>query len=506
MVSQVTNSDSSLDYRMPDSRQDIADADNDMDLLHMTQLPNHETLKELIAIFFNQFYNTLPCFHKQKFIEEVESGYLLKEAPLVLYAICCLTSSRHTHVRIQERQKEWYELAKLSYELTTRSPHQGLRAIQAVLLLVYHATTIGDFSADWLFLGKAWRQAVALGLNRLDVKHPRTGSSHRVASDAGGNIEERDTNENKTVVEKEECRRTLWLLLMLDRGRAWPTASPNAVSELYFKADIPLPETVFQDLNPRSRQSPFENAVFTTNLNNMINSSIENVALNLWYYLAVAHILLGRVAELIHSLHEASHTLAYTNQCNQLDSLIVRFRLSIPRQATSVFEASSTDCQQVIWLNIVLNTMAILLHYRCSTGVPISDASSQFALAVTAARSTAQLIKDVSRISVDLLLSAHFGAPLYMAACVLVIQWNTTRDASLREDIGLFESVFNRMNEVFLFLGLKFKIALEHDLARGEKGSEAMRAKGAQGLLADCSRWTFMNDELKRRGIDIQIS
>ena len=103
-------------------------------------------------------------------------------------------------------------------------------------------------------------------------------------------------------------------------------------------------------------------------------------------------------------------------------------------------------------------------------------------------------------------MSAHFGASLYMAACVLLLQWNTTKDTSMKEDISLFTLVFDRLGEVFLLLGMKFKIALERDMTRSEEELRALRRKGAQGLLADCSKWTFVQDEIKRRGFDVHIS
>jgi hypothetical protein len=498
----TASADIPVDYSSSDTGHDVADAGDDMNLLHIAQLPPLGALLELTDIFFDHFYSSIPCLHKQRLVDEIESGYLQKEAPLLLYVICCLTASRHTDSHIRERQKQWYELAKLSYELTSRSPSQILRAIQAVLLLVYHAITIGDFSVSWLFLGKAWRQAVSLGLNRLDFD---------LSEMAGQNAEkcpdDCDNDLDKTVVEKEECRRTLWLLFILDRGHAWPTASPNAISEMHFKVNIPLPESSFQSLDLALRHSPFENTVFTPNLMSLIApSSTDNGSFGILYYLAIAHVLLGRVAELVHSLHDSPHTLEYAKRCNELDAFIVKFRLSIPRRASSVLEASSKDGQQVIWLNLVLNTADILLHYRCSVGVPVSDASSQFAIAVNAARNTAQLIRDASRTSVDHLLSAHFGAPLYMAGCVLLIQWNATKDPSMREDISLFELVFDRMSEVFLLIGLKYKIALEKDLAKSEEGLRALRVKGAPGMLADCSQWRFVQDEIKRRGFDVQIS
>jgi hypothetical protein len=34
----------------------------------------------------------------------------------------------------------------------------------------------------------------------------------------------------------------------------------------------------------------------------------------------------------------------------------------------------------------------------------------------------------------------------------------------------------------------------------------AMRGKGAPGMLADCSQWRFVQDEIKRRGFDVQMS
>jgi hypothetical protein len=62
------------------------------------------------------------------------------------------------------------------------------------------------------------------------------------------------------------------------------------------------------------------------------------------------------------------------------------------------------------------------------------------------------------------------------------------------------------MSEVFLLIGLKYKIALEKDLAKSEEGLRAMRGKGAPGMLADCSQWRFVQDEIKRRGFDVQMS
>ncbi|KAH7399600.1 fungal-specific transcription factor domain-containing protein [Pyrenochaeta sp. MPI-SDFR-AT-0127] len=499
-----------ISYPTPDSRQEIFQAEGALefqqDLLSNFQLPDDDLLLELVELFFQHFYHDFPCFHKRNFLTNVKNGYLQKEAPLLMYAICCIASRHHADLTIRKRQGDWYEQAKFSYDLTRRFPHQGLHTIQAVLLLVYHAFSIGDFSSSWLFIGKAWRQVVALGMNRLD-----TSQAVRVTGQSSSADHEKvfdlEISRAKTVVEREEYRRTLWLLFMMDRNHAWPTGWPAAINELQFKVDIPISDSLFQALDPQKETSPHPNAVFTRKLNHLINkSSSGKDPLNIFHYLSVAHVILSRITELVHSLHDQPNTEEYADECRELDSFVVKFRLSLPRKATSILEAPPEERGQVVWLNLTLNLMAILIHYRCAGGVPVPDAHSQFALAVAAARSTAQIIKDAARISVDLLLSAHVGSSLYIAACVLTIQWRTSGDESLKEDIDLFMLVFDRMNEVFVFLGWKFKLALEHDLNRDEESIMSLKERGFKGLLADCSKWNFVKEEVSRKGINVDIT
>ncbi|KAF1946328.1 hypothetical protein EJ02DRAFT_249808 [Clathrospora elynae] len=504
------NIDTLIGYPTPGSAtlQQDDSVDFEASLLENFQLPHKQVLIQLVDLFFEHLCHMFPCFHKKSFIAKVRSGDMEIEAPLLLYAICAVTARYHPDDSVKRRGKDWYEQARFSYELTRRIHHPALRTLQAVPLLVFHAYTIGDFSASWLFLGKAWRQAVVLGMNRMDASHAVAMGLTRLDATAGDDrIYCLEKSEGKTLVEREEYRRALWLLFMMDRMHAWPTGWPAAITETQFKVDIPIADTLLQALDPELEESPYANILFTRNLSRLIaSSSSANHPLNLFHYIAIAHILLGRVAELIHSLHNVPDTLEYADDCAELDAHIVRFRLSLPRQATYVLEAPPADRGHVVWLHITLNTMAILLHYRCSKNVPVSNTASQFTLAVIAARNTAQIVKDASRISTELLLSAHIGSSLYVAACVLVIQWRLTGDESLKEDIELFGLVFERMDEVFSFLGLKFKFALEHDLKRSEGDLMSLRERGFRGLLADCSKWEHVKEGVKRRGIDIDIS
>jgi hypothetical protein len=313
-----------------------------------------------------------------------------------------------------------------------------------------------------------------------------------------------DKDAGATAVEKEEYRRTLWLLFIQDRNHAWPTSWPHIVPETHFKIHIPIANSIFQAMDPRAQTTRYRNTPFTRNLGHLIaNLSLDKEATNVFHYVCIAHVLLGRVAEVVHSLHDA---LEYVEECEELDSHIVKLRLSLPRQAISVLEAAPEDRAHVVWLQVILNTSAMLLNFRCAKGDLATDISSQFLSAVVAAHNIAQVIKDASRVSIDLLLSPPIASGLYVAACILAIQWRTTEDSSCKDELDIFELVFDRMDEHFAFLGLKFKTALAHDLNRSRENLQELKDRGFKGLLADCTKWRHVKEEVQRRGLAIDIT
>ncbi|USP77220.1 uncharacterized protein yc1106_04494 [Curvularia clavata] len=478
-----------LSYPTPGTTDTPADEMMSLEPPENFQLPPQIVIVQLANIFFEHLYPMFPCFHKKRLFLAIESGQLQNESPILLYAICCVAARHHPEDTIKRRSKDWYEQAKFSYELTRQKPEPFLRIVQAVLLLIFHAWTIGDFSSSWLFLGKAWRQAVVLCLN-VDANCGKTPQPN--------------LNQGKTSVEKEEHRRALWLLFMMDRTHSWPTGWPVAIPETQFKVDFPKPESAFQAMDPESHTLCDGNTPFTRNLSELIcSSSSAKDPLNVLHYIAIAHVLLGRVSELVHSPHSSPDSPEYAENCAKLDNSIVKFRISLPRQASSVLAAPPADREHVVWLQVTLNAMAIILHYRRREQGSSPDSTSPSSLALIAARNVAQVAKDASRISVDLLLSAHIGSSLYIAACVLVIQWRLSGDESLKDDIDLFTFVFERMDEEFIFLGLKFKSALEHDMKKSREELLGLQEWGFRGLLADCKKWDYARLEAEQRGLEI---
>ena len=111
------------------------------------------------------------------------------------------------------------------------------------------------------------------------------------------------------------------------------------------------------------------------------------------------------------------------------------------------------------------------------------------------------MVKDTSRISVDHLLSHHISGALYVASCVLVIQWRLTGDNDFKADADLFTLLFDRLNEVHESIGLKCKLALAFDMKRDVDSIRRLREKGFKGLLSDCSKWTDVLNAAGAQGI-----
>jgi hypothetical protein len=160
-------------YPTPES-----DLQHERDPLADFHLPSHDMLAELVTLFFDHLYHLFPCFHRKSFESQVQNGTMAKDSPLILYTICCVTARLHPDASVKQRQVDWYEQAKFAYQLTQRAPDPGLRILQAALLLVFHAGTVGDFSSGWLFMGKAWRQASALGLSKYGAPVPSKSNTN----------------------------------------------------------------------------------------------------------------------------------------------------------------------------------------------------------------------------------------------------------------------------------------------------------------------------------------
>ncbi|PVI08105.1 hypothetical protein DM02DRAFT_153666 [Periconia macrospinosa] len=464
----------------------------DLDLLADVALPSCDVLLDMVDMFFSNYYSRLSCFHKATFYSELHSGKLNNEAPMLLYIICSMVAHLHPDPSIKSQQDIWYNQAKFLYELTPRDPAPALRTIQTALCLIMHGFTRADYSTCWLLVGKAWRQAASLGMNRLDTVRATNVVKDQVEISEENAILSWRQWRGKTAPEREECRRTLWFLYILDRNMSWPSGWPSAMSEQQFKLDIPTTDATFQSFTEDTELSSTRNVPFVRNLNSLIAStSTAKSPLNALHYLVVAHVLLGRIAEHVHSLYDSPDTPEYAQECDTLDDSLTKLRLSLPRTMSSVLEASANDRHHVLWLNVLLNSMAILLHYRESCYSRPDASQDHFIRAIAAAKNIVLIGKDTTRISTSLLYSAHVLCSLYFAGCVLVIQWRTANDESCKDDVEIVKLILDKAADETNNLGRKYRDALKRDLERSQSEILRLRDAGYQGLLVDCSQWAW---------------
>jgi hypothetical protein len=158
-------------YPTPDSSIILRDPADQQDLFADLQLPTHDLLIELVGLFFDHVGHLFPCFHLKILKQEIHEGVVQDACPMLLFAICSMACRYHSNPSLRARQQDWYNQATLSYEFTQRHLQSPLRTIQAVLVLLSHGYTSGDFSASCLGISKVWKQVVTLGLNRLDANY-----------------------------------------------------------------------------------------------------------------------------------------------------------------------------------------------------------------------------------------------------------------------------------------------------------------------------------------------
>lgn len=498
--------------------------------------PNQDRLVELTEIFLDHFDAFLPFLHRASFLENIRSGELPQRAPALIYASLAISAGSHSDSTVRAQQEAWYCKAKALYAETAHDPQQPLQVIQAAACIIFRALMCRDYSVAWLVMGKAWRQAVALGFHRLD------GDGIRSPGQAP---------EPTSLREKEEQSRTMWTLFILDRGMCFPLGLPHAIDDRQFMANLPLNDGVFQGISPVVRLlAPYftfssntddiqfiESATakpFTRNFTKLVTSiqaDPNDTSPDLLRFIVVSYVLLGRIVEHIQSPYASTDRDEYESEFQALDMDLIRIRLSIPRSASFLPAATADNFKHVVWLNAVINISTILLHARpiqaqattsdqefTRNGADVSQdpKPTHWAHCLTAARNTVGIVKDASRVSMETLFNPHTSVSFYLAGRILALELLETKFAnatnpqqsasqqqqrdseSLRTEIDILLLLFDRLAEVFPDLGSKFKTGLLNQLDQDAESVRQIKAEGVKGFLGKCPGWSSRAKEYRQ--------
>ncbi|KAL1618103.1 F-actin-capping protein subunit beta [Neofusicoccum ribis] len=241
----------------------------------------------------------------------------------------------------------------------------------------------------------------------------------------------------------------------------------------------------------------------------MIMTTPKDGKPTVYHAIMKAYLLLGRVNEHVHSLEASSDPDEHYREFRQLDTELSRFKLSLPRHATTLRTCPVEEAKQIVWLNAILSTATILLHHRPVTSedeLPQSpstegstasqpDTNASFEYCVSAARNMARLIQEATRISVDTLINPHIGSSLYVCGKILILHTHLTKSDEVRTDIDMFLLLCDRIADVYPTLGTKFKNGMRYDLKQDAKGVRKMREDGARGMMTKCGDWAGANPQ-----------
>lgn len=183
----------------------------------------------LAELYFEKIHPLVPCLHRVKFTALLESPGRLSQPNALILIVLALACGEHQDHAIRRYAPLLYKRANYLVNTAITEGRYAVRNVQALTLMCTYLYFQGKLSEMWIALGKAYRMATALGLNRID--------SHR-----GGGIAPTPKDE----VEKEERRRVMWQLFYLDRVLGFTCGWGFVVDDRYFAVDFPQEDVAYQ--------------------------------------------------------------------------------------------------------------------------------------------------------------------------------------------------------------------------------------------------------------------
>lgn len=459
-------------------------------------MPSLDAILDLIDVFYERFYLTLPVLHKGRLVSRLQTHGVDGVSPLLLLAIMTVAASGHPHASVRANQAPWRALARDALKRALPTEEAPLQTLQAALLLIFDALQQGDYPATWMLLGEAWRKAAVIGYHQIDARDPETAPAPVVQY--LGSLEGLDA------VQREECRRVVWTFFVLDRGLCYPIGMVHAVDERRLAVHFPMSEDDFARAEDVGADAPVLR--YTNDMGRLIARVREHGrCCTLLHYIILAYVLLGRVTEEIYMQDAEEESDA------ALDGLIehlVQIRLLLPGYASDLSLAAPGDVPYVIWLSAVLGVGTIFLHHRALRRddddvdeAHAADVAAKWPHAVRTARNVVQLLRDACRAgAASSFMLAHTTAALFVSTRVLIMEYlcpsgDARHDrALLRSDLEVLAAVSMQAHGSLGMLGRKFIMGFKFHVRMGEADVRASKDYGAKGLLKRCGDWALADD------------
>lgn len=452
-------------------------------------LPPIEKVLELVHIFFDKYYAFLPVIHKQSLLSKLQKDGVDGIARVLLLAILSVSAKSHFEEQVRQMGPSWLSECKSILSQRMSTAEHPLQTLQAAVLFIFETTIQTDFSGAFLILAEAWRKSVAAGYSQID-------------GGLSGNMSLFGSADKHNWIEREEGRRVMWSLFMVDRGMCLPFGLAHTIDERRLVLDLPMADDDFQDCTTKesdSRKTPVRYRHDLDKLITTIQSSSRQGNSPISHFLILAYVLTGKISEELYSVDDDVDERE--SRMKTLVEHLVRIRLLLPRFATDFAAAACQDFACITWLNLVMNANTILLHYRPigkdETLAESTTMASNWPHCLAAAQNTVSVLRDASRASTDFVLNANLPIFIFMSFRPIVVEYynppkelSSMQKKSLKDAIEVFLTVFIRQREAIGAFGQKYCNGSAFFLTQNDEFYKITKARGVMDALSTCDGWT----------------
>ena len=198
----------------------------------LEELPSHDTIVELVELFFDQIHPIIPCLYRKQILADIQPGGGLSKPQPLVFAVLALASLVHPTQAVQDRSAHWHAAAKRGFDTAVTRGNYSLNNVQASIYICMYCFVTAELSELWIFLGKGYRMSNPLGLHQIDS--PRRGRFPGFLPHP------------KSEQDLEERRRAAWGLYVLDSFFSCSCGWPLAINDRDFCVNFPVDEDVFQ--------------------------------------------------------------------------------------------------------------------------------------------------------------------------------------------------------------------------------------------------------------------
>ncbi|KAK4648785.1 uncharacterized protein QC761_113830 [Podospora bellae-mahoneyi] len=378
-------------------------------------LPPQETIDELHQIYFEKIHPSVPMIHKYRYLAAMNLAPAQRPPVCLRYAMWTLACS--VTEKYQNLKDLFYQRARKYVEA------DYIKGYGEHMISVAHAQThvlLSSYEFKWMYFPRAWmstgsavRLCQMIGLHRLDG--------------AGLDVKQ-CLPPARDWTEREERRRTFWMVFCQDRYASIGTGWPMTIDEKDILTNLPSSDEAFEHSRPEQTPS-------------LANAMSPQGAGKLTAFggIVLLACLFGR--NLVH-LHrpdadERDHDLNgdFWKRHRQLDNILLNTSLCLPSQLKLPNGLTNPN---IVFMNMCIHTSTICLHQAAifkadKNRLPNSVSSESKVRCITSANEIASIMRMISHLDLSA-MNPFISFCLYVSARVFVQYLKSRPDDSQTAD------------------------------------------------------------------------